>query len=166
MFAFTRKGDEDWDPEKMTVREIAELMRKTLEEPDLKKMLNNFTVTKEQQAAVLDIAEKFVLHDKRATAVTKDSILGFKYGILYGMALQGKLMMGISGDDSQKKTVETLKKFVFTFWALDASIDDWDETKWFENLMKNAKISEPNKKVKNGTTATVKDGRKKKKGII
>lgn len=77
------------------------------------------------------------------------------------MALTAKTMSG-EPPTNKKDGLKFVKKIMFMPLAINNIVKNWDDTTWFENLMKNAKIIDPNT-TKNAATIVPKDGRKKKK---
>jgi hypothetical protein len=63
--------------------------------------------------------------------------------------------------------VQKMKKFAFMFKALEQGAGVWDDTKWYENLMQNVKLTtEEITDEKNETSSDTKIRRDKKKRAV
>lgn len=161
MFLFGNSKQEI-DPEKLTVMQLAKAMEKGVLEKDVPDVLE-LTIAPEQYKKMVDSIEKFVFDDSKKTEFNKHSLMAYRKGIFYGLALSTKLQIdardlepdfqkdgiGHASVTKNKTASNVARKYAFIFWAIEHAYNNWTDDEWFKNLMKNVKIEDlPAKKPK------------------
>lgn len=141
----------DKDPTVMTAKEIALEVIKTAEDTDLHEMSGTSELSKiprEQVEQMRNLINEVASEATAYKGLTKETLVGFKAGIGYGMAMMIKMTAAMSDkriDD--KETKRLLKMFMVPMRAIDAAVESFNDDAWLENLLKNAKVEpEPIKK--------------------
>ncbi len=149
MFLFGK--NEGQDPRSMTARELALMVRNAANEKELKEMVG-VEITDAQYRKVVHMIETLV--SDSGSKLSVDTLKSFKEGIFYGLGLGTKMTLlaqdlGIESTvgsmRDKKKLKRLMSKFLFVFEAIDRGIENYTDDVWFENLMKNAKVSEAKK---------------------
>lgn len=151
-------------PKEMTAREIALTVTDTVQDTDLHEAMGldeTVKVDKKQVEQMRKIVYELCQTNPAFKNMTKDTILGFRSGVAYGMGFMVKITQATDNLNLEKPDPEKIKKVLFKFLtpflALDAAAESFNEDAWLENLLKNAKVEpEPVKTVK-------KTGKKKTK---
>lgn len=138
------KGDgDDRDPSEMTAKEIAIKLAKVTVDPDFLKLAESEEPAGKKEADLIrqmvhDVAQE----DPNYKTLTKDTLVGFRSGISYGIALMVKLASSSDGKDLNKKNIKKMSRaFLMPYRALDSAIKGFDDDSWFDNFMKNAKVA-------------------------
>lgn len=134
------EGGEDEDPRTMTVKEIVGRIREVTDDAGFIEAVMGDNITKEQKTKAIHLIDELIRADKRTKKVDEDTVLGFRTGMMYGLALASKMQVSDSPTEDEMK--KKIKQFLFMFSAIDEGLKTWVDDKWFENLMKNAKVSE------------------------
>lgn len=166
-------GREDADPEKMSVRELAEMTLETINDPMFHEILGDFTVSKEQYVKLEQIVDGLLKKHNGKDHVTLESMKGFRAGLVYGLGLAAKLsvyssqMQKAMESQNKEKVVNHLQRFAFPFVAVDGIVKNWDDDHWFDSLIKNAKIEpEPIKNTHDTSTTITKKGEEVKEQTV
>lgn len=154
MFIFNSKDGDDVDPEKLTVMELARKIEAGMLEEEVLEALE-LVITTEQYKKAVDGIEKFVFESGKTTEFDKDSLLSFRKGMFYGIALQTKITLEARNVKTKKSAdgigkanisdpdaANIARKYAFMFWAIEKAYENWTDDDWFKNLMKNAKVEE------------------------
>jgi len=152
MFFFANKKV---DLKKDSLRTIVGAMSKALTDPDIADLSDRKEVTDKQRQQYANLMEDLCRLDSRFKQFTPDSALAYRAGMLYGMALLGKITQTIDTknasfeDDANTLLKEVITLYMTPFVALESVVDKWPDDRWFENLMANIKVSpEDTKEIK------------------
>lgn len=143
MFLPIRGDGGDRDPEDMTAKEIAIKLAKVSTDPDFLKLAKfEEPLGKKEADMIRQLAYDIATHDPNFKTFTKDSLVGFRAGLSYGMGFMLKLnYMSNNTKIGKKEVIKMSRAFLTPYRALDAAIGGFDDDSWFDNFMKNAKVA-------------------------
>lgn len=163
MFLFGREEDDKpVDPSRLSAMELAAMIEEGVMQKEVPEAVG-LEITDELYKKALDSIEKFVYKNSDIKTFTKDSLLSYRKGVCYGLALASKVaadtrdlriqddeVRGVGKIDATRggEARKIAQKYAFIFWAIEKAKENWTEDDWFKNLMRNAKVEEAPKKTK------------------